>query len=298
MSHKFPDFFVIGTARAGTTSLYHYLSQHPQVFLPRVKEPKYFCFANGLPRWAGPGDKEAISTYTFADKKTYLSLFNLAASNQLSGDITPWYMYSKDAAESISTLVPESKLICILRDPVCRALSNFQINRRTGREPESSFARAMSLERERIKNNWGWTFHYARRGEYYAQLIPYRELFPREQLLIVSFDDLVSNTDITIHTILEFLGLSTSVKINTSERYHSSQPAETTAPVARRLLGRFRRKHNLTPDSKLRNAIGKNLRKQLYGEFEPGLQDLAKIWQIHSRQNPPTWVLRDASTSC
>ncbi|EPZ44556.1 hypothetical protein N007_10785 [Alicyclobacillus acidoterrestris ATCC 49025] len=153
-----PNFLVIGAAKAGTTALYRYLSQHPEVFMPSIKEPNYFALANREVRFQGPGDDRTnrSSITRFAD---YQALFDEADGYQAVGEASPMYLYTADAANRIHDLIPNVKLIVILRDPVERAHSAYLHLRRDEREPLANFADAIAAEEERIAKHWAPMWH-------------------------------------------------------------------------------------------------------------------------------------------
>lgn len=175
----FPNFLIIGAAKSGTTSLYHYLKQHPEIYLSPVKEPKFFCFYQEKLDWQGPGDQKAILNYV-TDIDQYFSLFEGVRNETAIGEATPWYIYSESAVKKIKAFIPDAKLIAILRDPAERAYSHFLHLLREGREPLADFQDALDAEEERTRRNWGWTWQYKSRGLYYSQLKKYFDTFPNK----------------------------------------------------------------------------------------------------------------------
>src|SRR3990172_9835933 len=140
---KLPDFFVVGAARSGTTSLHYYLKQHPEIFMPEVKEIKFFRFLNTpieLIRMVKK--KRALRlVYKFDD---YIGHFEKALDTQMIGEANPGYLYVyKDTIKNIKVVYRENyknlKIIIILRNPVDRAWSHFMFDRRSGREQIEDF---------------------------------------------------------------------------------------------------------------------------------------------------------------
>ncbi len=198
-----PQFIVAGTARAGTTSLNSYLIQHPEIFLPVVKEPCFFTFA---------GEKIDFRNGKFAfavtDIDDYSKLFRKAMPSQITGDIsTPYlYLYEK-TIRNIKKLHNDPdgiKIIIILRNPVDRAYSQYLWRVRDGRE-ELTFEEAISAEAERMKQNYSFDYFYVDRGNYYNQVKAYIENF--KFVKIILFDDLKQDTKATLSNICEFLGV-------------------------------------------------------------------------------------------
>lgn len=105
------DFFIVGAPKSGTTALHHYLSSHPFIFLPAIKELNYFCF--DLP-------KKMRKCYDF---DSYRAFFSDAPAGALTGEISAWYVYSEEAVPQIMQLFPEAKIVVILRNPVEMARS-------------------------------------------------------------------------------------------------------------------------------------------------------------------------------
>ena len=119
-----PDFLIIGAPKAGTTALHAALAQHPQLYLSPVKEPKFFM-CDGPPRaQQGPGDAHSVREWIW-ERDRYETLFASAPAGALKGESTPFYLWDRDAHRRISALVPDIKLIAVLRDPVDRAYSNW-----------------------------------------------------------------------------------------------------------------------------------------------------------------------------
>jgi hypothetical protein len=179
---RLPDFIIGGAPRSGTTWLYCLLDRHPAVYMakPVTPEPKFFLvdrlYEKGLPFY---------STW-FAD----------AAPGRLTGEKSTDYLESAPAAERIARDLPGVKLVFILREPVDRAYSNYLWTRMNGLETED-FRTALRLEDQRereLPDRWKFArpFSYFSRGLYADLLAPYFERFPREQMLIVRFEDIIS----------------------------------------------------------------------------------------------------------
>lgn len=209
---RWPTFLVIGAPRCGTTSLYHMLRQHPGVHVPALKEVNFFALrAMGI-------DLDALSETARlawgpceADPDRYRALF--AASNRsLSaypaagqtgeggvtlgisieptafGECSPTYLNVGETARVIRDTVPSVRLIAILRDPAHRAVSHHARRLRIGTDSESDFVAALAKD-----DQSGPHASYVRPGLYAARLMPYFKLFPREQILLLSYDDLAAD---------------------------------------------------------------------------------------------------------
>ena len=175
-----PNFILFGAGRSGTTSLYHYLKQHPQIYLSPTKEPRFFAFEGRALSFQGPGDEERINKSSTTDLKSYQAHFDGVRNEKAIGEGSVSYLYYARAAERIRYHIPTAKLIALLRHPADRAYSNFLSLQEL--EPAKNFAQALQEESSRVRSNWGHVWHYARRGYYYAQLKPYFDTFDRGQI--------------------------------------------------------------------------------------------------------------------
>ncbi len=119
-----PDFFVAGAPKAGTTALHAALAQHPELYLSPVKEPKFFLTDGPPPTQGGPGDAKTYREHVWR-RQDYEDLFAAAPPGTRRGESTPFYLYSHDAQRRIRALIPQARLIVVLRDPVERAHSNW-----------------------------------------------------------------------------------------------------------------------------------------------------------------------------
>jgi hypothetical protein len=218
-----PNFLVIGAAKAGTTALYRYLGQHPQIYTSSIKEPNFFALKGALPNFRGPGAGERINRWSVPDLEGYLALFEEVSNEKAVGEASPLYLYNEKVPERIRHYVPQARLVAVLRDPVERAYSSFLHLVRNGREPLSDFAQALAAEKERIRNNWEWIWHYKSMGFYHEQLSRYYEAFGRNQIRIYLHEDLEDNPLEVLRDLFSFLGVDDSfVPKVTSTRYNAT----------------------------------------------------------------------------
>ncbi|MBU1156276.1 MAG: sulfotransferase domain-containing protein [Proteobacteria bacterium] len=184
-----PSFLVIGAQRSGTTSLFQVLRRHPQVFIPDVKEVNFFFHDNHYRRGV----------------EYYQSVFADAAPSSLAvGEASPGYICKPGVAGRIHELLPSVKLVAVLRNPVDRAYSQYWDNRRFLAEP-LSFEQAIdvALTPEYRHGERG----YFSRGAYIDQIESYLELFKREQMLVLIFEDLKKDPEAVFSRCFEFLGV-------------------------------------------------------------------------------------------
>jgi hypothetical protein len=201
MNKRYPDFLVVGAARSGTTALHRLLKQHPQLFLPAVKEPCFFTFADDATEYRG-------GRFAFAVKEeaAYLQLFSGAGDDQCAGEIsTPYlYMHSRTIA-AIKRYVPHAekvKIIMVLRHPVERTFSNYLWRKRDGREDEN-FENALAMEQERIRKGYSFDYFYASRSLYSEGVKAYQDAF--ENVKVFLYDDFRLRQAEVLREICDFL---------------------------------------------------------------------------------------------
>jgi len=191
-----PNFYIVGAPKAGTSSLYVYLNSHPQIFMSPIKEPNYFSSAT-FP------DDHPIKP--IRDKKKYLKLFEKAKNKKIFGEATPTYLEDPKAAELIHQISPNAKILISLRDPIERLFSNYLMSQRYG-TIKSSFHDVLlkNINYHEDKNN----DLRLERGLYSENVKRYIDTFGKEQVKIIIFEEFVKDTTATMEEILKFLGVS------------------------------------------------------------------------------------------
>lgn len=205
-----PDFLIAGVPKAGTTSLHAALTRHPQLFLPTVKEPKFFLSDGRPPTAGGPGDVQTYQEHIWRPDD-YEALFDAAPPGVRRGEATPFYLYDLRAHERIKRLIPDARLIILLRDPVDRAHSNWTHLWNAGLEPEADFVAACRAEPQRRAAGWAAFWHYVGLGRYGHQLRHLYQHFPREQVLLLRYRDLTRAPAATLDRVCAFLGVDTGL---------------------------------------------------------------------------------------
>jgi hypothetical protein len=191
----FPDFLIIGAPKCGTTSLYHYLSEHPQIYTSPEKEPHFYSYVGeGRPHW-GTGKVDE-----------YTGLFKEADHSQLCVEASTWYLYSNTAAEQIQKFAPGTKCIALLRQPVDRAYSSWSFRVQQGWET-LSFKEAIAVEEERINTGEQWDVHYLQAGLYFEQVRRFYDCLGPDQVRIFLFDDFQDDSEKIFREVLSFLDL-------------------------------------------------------------------------------------------
>ena len=198
-----PNFLIIGAQKAGTTAIYDYLSQHPQVFTSELKEPGFFAFEGGRLSFAGPHNVRAERN-SVRDIDRYRELFRKVGNRPRAGEASTIYMCVPQAAERIRHYVPNAKLIAVLRDPVDRAYSAYRHLVRDGRET-LSFEEGLAAEPSRTAANWRPGYYYKQLGFYYAQLRRYFALFSREQIAVYTYDEFKADPRALLKAMFAFL---------------------------------------------------------------------------------------------
>jgi len=194
---RWPTFLIIGAGRSGTSSLYSYLGQHPEIYMSPVKEPKFFAV-----------DKEDIEGYKHderyvVEEQEYLQLFDAVSNERHWGEASPTYLHNEKAPRRIYDVVPDAKLIAVLRNPIDRAYSHYGLNVRLGRREEGTFG---TLVRGTTPGDPFWE-KYIVPGFYHAQLRQYQEYFDEEQFSIHLFSEFVDETSRVVTELFEFLGV-------------------------------------------------------------------------------------------
>lgn len=208
---RLPDFLIIGAPKAGTSALHAALTQHPGLYLSPVKEPKYYmCGDSPPPAYSGPGDAHSNQEWIW-QRPRYTALFADAPDDALCGESTPFYLYNRDARRRIAADIPHARLIAVLRDPVDRLYSNWMHLWADGLEPCADVVEACRLEAERVDRGWAPFWHYRGLGMYGRQLADLFEHFPREQVLLLRYRDLVDQPDATLARVWAFLGVAPSL---------------------------------------------------------------------------------------
>lgn len=200
-----PDFLVIGAPKAGTTALHAALQAHPGLFLSPVKEPKFFLTDGPPPTRGGPGDAQTYQEHIWR-RADYEALFDPAPPGAPRGESTPFYLHDRDAQVRIRHLLPDARLIAVLRDPVDRAHSNWAHLWAAGLEPISDVVAACAAEERRVADGWAAFWRYVDLGRYGAQLQHLYKVFPHEQVLVLRYRDLRDRPAATLDRICAFLG--------------------------------------------------------------------------------------------
>lgn len=243
----YPDYLIIGTQKGGTSSLQEYLLKHPKVLRPTIKEVHYFDnnFKKGL-RWYR-------SFFPFIKKR-----------GQVFGEASPYYIYHSLVPRRVKSVLPNIKIIVLLRSPAERAFSHYKMELRGGYEKES-FEKALEREKGNIKNydslvrkgkkSFGHQhFSYLDRGKYSLQLKRWFKYFDRENFLIIKSEDLFINPQEEVSRVFSFLGLN-DYKIKKFPKINRSKNREKQRGGIKDKLNYYFRDFNLD----LCDLLGRNI---------------------------------------
>jgi hypothetical protein len=281
-----PNFLVIGAGKSGTTSLYQYLRQHPDVYMSPVKEPLFFALGGQQVTWTGPADTK-LASRAIISLDAYQALFRDGVGRTALGEASSAYLCYPVAAERLRRLVPDAKLIVILRCPADRAFSNWLHALRTGGEPIANFARALDAEPGRIAAGWSHFYHYRAKGWYFRQLSRWMELFPREQFLFALYEDLLAEPAQLMRRVFEFIGVDPDFPTDTAQKFNvSGRPMgirihrllQKGSPIAQIMLPEQTRSDLKEAVLKMRfskNYMPIDSRQELLDEYAPDIAQLS-----------------------
>ncbi|MHB1532855.1 sulfotransferase family protein [Acidithiobacillus sp.] len=198
-SPLWPNFFIVGTVKGGTTSLYAQLRQHPAVFLPGVKEPHYFAQVQPVP------EQDHLFDYV-RDTASYLKLYRNAGAFPAIGDASTSNLWDSQAPHRIRAVSPKARIIILLRDPVVRAHSHYLMDFREG-VVDLPFPDILHRDYVQREKGWGISRLYVELGLYHDQVQRYQNIFGRDQVLVLLFDDLVRDPEGTLQRVALHLGI-------------------------------------------------------------------------------------------
>ena len=236
-----PHFLIIGAQKSGTTSLFSYLKQHPQILMSLWKEVHFFDF-----------NYEKGESW-------YLSHFPVTlkvAPGSIVGEASPYHLCHPHSPGRIHDLLPDVRLIAVLRNPTERAISHYFHGVKNGREP-LPLMKALQAEEGRISAEWQkmqqdefyssrahQSFSYKQRGVYIQQLKRYWKYFEKEQLLAVSSESLFRDPNKTLQEVFRFLGVDLDFIIEDTSAKNISRNRTEVSPAAYQYLNQFFRPYN------------------------------------------------------
>lgn len=207
---RLPDFLIIGAGKSGTTAVFYFLAQHPDIFIPRHKEPNFFALEGVSLDSYELEESKAYHRRSIDTYEDYIKLFEEAGAHQIVGENSNMYLMSEQAIEKILKYVPDAKLIAILRHPADRLISRYNHLVRDNSVPEGG------IEKVFDQNSIWWKRpDLVPEGFYGRHLEKYVNAFPSEQLMVVLYDDFKADGDGEIKKMFDFLGVSSDFEPNT-----------------------------------------------------------------------------------
>ncbi|MGH2863873.1 MAG: sulfotransferase family protein [Solirubrobacteraceae bacterium] len=216
---RFPDFYIVGHGKCGTTALYRMLLAHPRLHMP-VKEPRFFAPDRRTRYWRPASSRRKHPESV----EGYLALFAQARPDQLIGEASPTYLRSSLAARNIAAVQPKAKIIAILREPASLLRSVHLQAVRNYDETQKDFRKALELEDARRQgkriprfSQFPAVLLYSELIRFVEQLRRYHDVFPAEQVLVLIYEDFRADNQGTVHQVLRFLDLDENIAIPSVE---------------------------------------------------------------------------------
>ena len=281
MSELWPNLFIVGAAKSGTTSLYHYLAQHPEVFMSPVKEPHFFSKVRYGTQYSQPVNEQ----------QSYLKLFVNAGGYAIRGEASPSYLWCPITASRLKQKVPNAYIIAILRDPIERAHSHYLMDVQANRQP-LSFSKALHEDYDRFEKGWHISNLYIELGLYAQQLQKFYDEFASQQIKVILYSDLVHEPKLLLNRLAEFLNID--LESNIHIRHNISHNSYRVKRQHAQAIQRFRtfrsiyqkliplswralisKRWLLKPD--IKPAISSKAQYFLQEIYEPEIKDLEKL---------------------
>jgi len=272
-----PNFFIVGMPRSGTTSMYTYLKQHPDIYLAVYKEPNFF--SKDLTQ----------SHYNVQDPVMYDSLFTLAGDKKRIGEGSVWYLTSQIAAVEIKKFNPSAKIIIMLRNPIGMIYSLHGLYVRTKNEDTADFQQALEKQTERMRGlsipptcYFPEGLFYTEVAKYHDKIKRYIDIFTRDNIHVILFDDFTRNTAQCYRETLDFL----EVEANFQAEFDLEKAAKIIQPMVLKQIRHshpgIKKKlstklgleaHKSTP----REPLPPELRSHLQSLFKPDIEKTSQL---------------------
>lgn len=215
-----PNFLIVGAAKSGTTSLYRYLNEHPEIYMPREIKETFFFTGKDFKDVNLESGNYGAAVITLLER--YMSLFDEAEKGnfRVIGEACVGYLYyCKETIPKVKKYIPEANIIIILRNPIDRAYSNYMHHVRDGYE-KYCFEDALRLETERKEKKWWWGYCLKEAGLYYSQVKAYWENFNCVKIYL--YDDLKRDSISLVQDIYKFLGVDPNFVPDVTKKYNIS----------------------------------------------------------------------------
>jgi hypothetical protein len=266
-----PNFFIVGTGKAGTTSLYDYLGQHPEIYMSPVKEPSYFASEIRAAHLSKPFEQHVRRQsrqlaarlndgrpvkdlgWLAGNWDDYLRLFQNVRGEKAIGEASPAYLWSRTAAANIHATIPAAKIIMILRDPAERAHSHYLHQVATGLTRQSFRSHLSSCERTDRSQLSVW-HPFLEVGLYSQQVKRYLDVFPSPNIRIYLFEEAWVRPRQFLEGLFTFLGVDAAFRPDVSRKL-----LERRTPRLRNVHYVLKRSANWVVPERLRERISKLL---------------------------------------
>jgi Sulfotransferase domain len=296
-----PEFYIVGHEKCGTTALHVMLSQHPEVFMPGLKETRFFA-PELRSRFLRLGPRVLPET-----REQYAALFASATPSQRTGEASPSYLRSRSAAARIAEARPDAKIIAIFREPAA-FLRSFHLQAVHNHvETEKDLRRALALEPDRRRgkkiprlSQSPPALLYSDHVRYVEQLRRYEEVFPREQILVLIYEDFRRDNQAVLRKVMRFLEIDEDVELEPEETYRLQSVRSVALLRLQLALGIARRKTSagggliralgwLIPAPNRNKTLRRLWTKALYGPPPP--TDDALMLEMRRRFRPEVEAL-------
>ena len=295
-----PTFIVVGAVKAGTTSLFNYLGQHPDIQMSEWNWPRYFHVCDGPPDFDAMSRQYGSALRNESEKHfakmcpervprtlhNYAALWNDKSDAKERGEVSPTYLHDASVCDRIARQLPRAKLIMVLRNPVDRAYSHFVMDRRRNWESVADFGEALDREPVDIDEFWWGRRQYVRHGMYADTIARFQAAFPNEQLKVMLYDDLAADSSAYLGEMLDFIGVDSSFEIDTSTRHHKGMVKEDNLK-SRLLYAAFPGKQLIKRSlpTRLRNRISGSIENATHAEPDPLTDDVRERLQQVFRED-------------
>lgn len=284
-----PNLFIVGAPKCGTTAMYHYLKQHPDIYFSEKKELHFF-------------GTDLRSPWFIRDIDAYLSMFASAENEKRIGEASVWYLYSKRSAAEIKAFCPSASIIIMLRNPVDMLYSQHSQFLYNGNEDITDFETALEAEEDRKQGlrippsvNFVKGLYYLETAKYYEQVRRYIDIFGPDNVHIVIFDQFKCNTAKVYKETLHFLDVSVEFQpnfqvVNPNKRLRNRglhnflhKPPQFVRLVGKTLLPHFARQilwkilYHLNVQYSPRPSMDLKLRRHLQAQFASDVEQLGKL---------------------
>jgi len=264
---RWPNFFIVGAPRCGTTSLYEYLKQTPGVYMSPVKEPRFFSSI----------DLVNPTSPTIRDKKKYLTLFKKVKDEKAVGEASPVYLRDPQSPKLIHDTVPKARIIVMLRDPVERSFSSYLLRKGLGKETLPF----MDAIKKALNSHDDDSRRIIDAGFYSQQVKRYLDTFGKNLVKIIIFEEFVKDVRRVVKDVLEFLEVNAEPPESIGEIYNPfAVPRGPFAPFVLRSHFMLKIRNNLVPHA-IGSFVIKNVLKKKETKPELSQEDRIFLEEIY-----------------